>query len=105
MSFLVKCVFWLGLVFLAIGGRAVEPPHAEPGARAVAAKPREKTTIPAADRSAGADRKDGLSALADQAFAKLADTARDQCLAHPLDCLLAAERFGLSPAKSEPARR
>lgn len=100
MLFLVKCIFWLGVVFLAIGGRGVEPAGVE---RASVTKAREKEAVPTRSQSAAAGRGDGT--LADQAAAKLASAARDQCLAHPVDCLIAAGRFGLGPAKAEPARR
>ncbi len=112
MWFLVKCIFWLAVVFLAIE-RDAEPPEVEPGPRAPVARARERETpirapASAAQKGQGAPAGRGggaLSGLADQAAAKLVGAARDQCLAHPIECLLAAERLGQGAAKAEPARR
>lgn len=111
MWFLVKCCFWLAVVFLAIGGRGAAPPDAEPHAQV--AKPREREapirsppSVAQKSQSASVGRGgDLLSDLADQAAAKLAGAARDQCLAHPVDCLHTVERLGQAAAKAEPARR
>lgn len=104
MLLVVKCIFWLGLVFFLIGGRGAEPPSVGP-ARASVKEARDNRAAPTKGQSAAGGRGGALSALADQAAEKLAGAARDQCLAHPVDCLLAAERFGLGPLEAEPARR
>lgn len=103
MFFLFKCLFWLLIVFVAIGVReppgGVEPKQPERAAVHPPLPPKRPAPSPT-ERAGGA-----LSELADQATAKFMDVARGECLAHPLDCLRAAERFGRGTAESEPARR
>lgn len=104
MFFLLRCVFWLAIVLLAIGERGAAPVAVDSGERVPAAKSSGREAPPRS-RGASAARGDALSGLADQAKAKLIGAARDQCLAHPMDCLETLEQVGRAAAWPEPPRR
>jgi hypothetical protein len=97
---LLKCMIFLGIVLIAIaareGGRDERPPRL---AARPAARPGASTETSAAIGAA----RTALSNVADQAVGRAAEAAREHCLAHPLDCLRAAEK--LQAVKAESGRR
>jgi hypothetical protein len=97
--FLLKCVIVLGLVLLAIAAREGE--GRDPRSRAAGRPPAPLSSGEVA-ATVGAARA-AFSNVADRAAGRVAEAARDHCLAHPLDCLHAAEK--LQGAKTDPGRR
>jgi hypothetical protein len=87
--FVLKCVFWLAIVLVAIGGARAPLPESR-SERAVAAKAPLPPKRPAPE-TPRPDERARLSEMADTAAAEIAGAARDHCLAHPLDCLRAAQ--------------
>lgn len=97
MIFLLKCAVFLGIVFLLIA-RDDAPSEAS---RIGGSRPAGETAARRPESGAGAR---ALSDLAEAAAARFAGAARDQCLAHPADCLRAAERLGQAVAPEPPRR-
>ncbi|WP_166143515.1 hypothetical protein [Methylosinus sp. RM1] len=108
MGFLLKTLFFLGVVCLLVMRDADHDPA--PRERAAPAR------FPAAARAepaSSAERKvspvetarGALSELAEEAAGRIAAVARDHCMAHPMECLQAAERIGRATAPVEPPRR
>jgi hypothetical protein len=92
LSFLIKCAFWLAVVFWALPWRAEESTarNAVPNAmERAASSPRANT---AARRVAKPAESIGalLNDVASDAGAALARTARDYCATHAAQCLSAA---------------
>lgn len=89
MLFLLKCLFFLAIVFLAIGirdGERGKEARGRGGAHPAALTPVE-------------DARASITTFAGRATDGLTEAVRDHCLQHPLDCLHAAER--LQAAKAE----
>ncbi|MBY6241607.1 hypothetical protein [Methylosinus sp. Sm6] len=102
MLFLLKCMIFLGIVLLAIAARE----GGERDAHVAGRSPARGGGASEAAASLGAARaaiSDIAGRAADQAAGRVAEAARDHCLAHPLDCLRAAEK--LQAAKIEPGKR
>ncbi|MBG0809193.1 hypothetical protein IY145_07365 [Methylosinus sp. H3A] len=108
MGFLFKSLVFLGVVFLVIMRDAERRPA--PRERAVAARSaapaaaRPKASPVEAETSPVAAARGALAELADEAAGKIAAVARDHCMAHPLDCLQAAEKIGRATAVEPPRR-
>lgn len=112
MFFILRCAFWLAVVFLAIGVLDGEPTSVKTAERTQTVNshgkeaPARAASAPQKNQSASATRsEDKISGLAAQAEAKLVGAARDQCLAHPMECLQTLERVGRISAWPEPPRR
>lgn len=94
MLFLLKCLFFLAIVFIAIGmrdGDRLKEARGRGGAHPTAAL----TPIE--------DARATVASLAGRASDGLTDAVRDHCLQHPLDCLHAADR--LQSARAEAGKR
>lgn len=108
MFFFVKCVFWLAVVFAAMAWQKIESPdagrpdRAQPKTRDHSAAGRPAPAWGRNDAAPTAARRDVLSGLTEDAAAKLAGAARDACLSHSKDCLLAIGGLEHRPAKPEP---
>ena len=108
MGFLFKTLFFLSVVFLVIMRDAEQRPA--PRERAAAA--RASTAAPAKPQAASAKpepspiaaARGALTELADEAVGKITAVARDHCLAHPMECLQAAEKIGRATAVEPPRR-
>jgi hypothetical protein len=84
--FLLKCVFWLAVLFWFLPWRGGEPaPVAAHGAPGVVARPAEKKGVKPAEAFGGL-----FDDAASAAGAALAHTARDYCATHAAQCLSAA---------------
>jgi hypothetical protein len=113
LSSVVKCVFWLSITLLAVFGKQARPPAADSSSsktqvvtRARHLEPSSRAPSNASHSSSSASASgDIFSGLAEKAAAKLVGAAREQCLAHPIDCISAAERFSQASAKSDSSRR
>ncbi|ATQ67513.1 MULTISPECIES: hypothetical protein [Methylosinus] len=101
MLTLLKCVIFLGIVLIAIAAR--EGGRDERPARLAAARPSTRAGAPAETTVMIGAARAALSDVADQAVGRAAEAAREHCLAHPLDCLRAAEK--LQSIKAESGRR
>lgn len=115
MIFLLKCLFFLALVFIAIAygedarervpakksmAAAVEPVRVERAQvqRAqVERNPVERNSV--AERASAA-----LSGFAGRATAHLTEAAREKCLAEPTECIRIADKVRRA-VEAEPARR
>jgi len=109
VGFLFKTLFFLSVVFLVIMRDAEQRPA--PRERAAAAA-RASTAAPAKPQAASAKpepspiaaARGALTELADEAVGKITAVARDHCLAHPMECLQAAEKIGRATAVEPPRR-
>jgi hypothetical protein len=90
---LLKCLFFLGIVFVALSLRDSGPS---------AGRPRVAAQATASTRRVD-EARSAIAGLADRAVDGLTEAARDHCLSHPLECLHAAER--LQGGKTEAAKR
>ncbi len=79
--FLLKSLFWLGLVLALIFWPQDERPSAE------TPKPRQPAEAAKSRRPAPPAGADVVASVTQAATDKLAAAARAQCLAHPSDCL------------------
>ncbi len=77
MGFLLKCVFFIALVYFAVNKDSF---------KALFASTHTETTASGGGRGAGA-KLDSLASLQRAASAKLMGAAREHCLAKPGDCL------------------
>lgn len=93
MLILLKCLFFLGIVFVALSLRDSGPS---------AGRPRVAAQATASTRRVD-EARSAIAGLADRAVDGLTEAARDHCLSHPLECLHAAER--LQGGKTEAAKR
>ncbi|BBU60967.1 hypothetical protein MSC49_09020 [Methylosinus sp. C49] len=117
MGFLFKSLFFFGVVCLVILRDAERQPAPREPAVAARVPAAVSTDAPARPRASAksepsksepspvAFARDALADLAEEASAKIATVARDHCIAHPMDCLQAAERIGRATAAVEPPRR
>ena len=101
MGFLFKTLLFLGVVFLLVSRDAERRPAPRPS---VAASPKPQAAPVALATSPIAEARDALAELADEAAGKIAAMARDHCMAHPMDCLQAAEKIGRATAVEPPKR-
>jgi hypothetical protein len=89
---LLKCLFFLGIVFVALSFRDSGTSSGRPRLAGQATASRRVD-----------EARSAMAGLADRAVDGLTEAARDHCLSHPLDCLHAAER--LQGGKTEAAKR
>ncbi|WP_157235236.1 hypothetical protein [Methylosinus sp. LW4] len=117
MGFIFKSLIFLGIVCLVILRDAERRPAPRPPAVAARIPAGAFADPPARPRAAAKSEpsksepspvdfaRDALADLAEEASAKIATVARDHCMAHPMECLQAAERIGRATASVEPPRR
>lgn len=117
MGFLFKSLFFLGVVCLVIlrdAERRPAPREPAVAARVPAAASPNPPTRPRASAKSEPSKsepspvglaRDALADLAEEASSRIVAVARDHCMAHPMDCLQAAERIGRATAAVEPPRR
>lgn len=108
MGFLFKTLLFLGVVLLLVSRdaeRRSAPPERAAAARpSVAASPKPRPAQVESATSPIAAARGALSDLADEAAGKIAEMARDHCMAHPMECLRAAEKIGRATAVEPPKR-
>jgi len=107
VGFLFKSLLFLGVVFLVImrdAERRPAPPERVTAARLSSAPAKPQASPVKAETSPIAAARSALFELADEAGGKIAAVARDHCMAHPIDCLQAAEKIGRATAVEPPRR-
>jgi hypothetical protein len=107
VGFLFKTLFFLSLVFLVVMRDAERRPAPREGAAAArlsAAAPAKPRAAAETSSSPIAAARDALADLAEEAAGKIAAVARDHCMAHPLDCVQAAEKISRATAVEPPRR-